>query len=53
MVSVANEEAKLEKLEGFESIKNDVNEFRVNILELGNFRTTIDDFLGVSTANSN
>lgn len=43
MVPVADEEAELEQLEGFKGVEDDVDELGVDVLELGDFRTVIED----------
>ena len=45
MISVADKQAELEKFEWLQCIKNDVDEFRVDIFKLRNLRTIIDFFL--------
>lgn len=45
MISVANKEAQFVKFETLQGIENNINKFRVNILEFRNFRSIFDILL--------
>lgn len=51
MVAVADEEAQLEKLEGLEGVQDDVDELWVDLLELGDLGTDVEQLSLVGLAD--
>lgn len=52
MVAVADEEAQLEELEGFEGVQDDVDELWVDLLEIRYFGADVEQLPFVGFADS-